>query len=290
MHASLRARLLPWLTAITVLHATAALAQPAAPRKLNENEKSQARALYDEGLRHYNVAEYTDAIAAFKGAYLISGDPKLLFNVGQSYRLSGDCEQALRFYKNFERAAPSATNLAEVDAAISKCEAAPAAPVAAPPPERPVVVERPAPAPPPVAPPAGFPAASPREGVPAAPVGVSQGAAGTDSGYGKRVAGVTLAALGVAAAGTGVVLGLSGRSQLRQLHAREGEWGPEEKRNEANAQRMETAGQIAIGVGATSLVAGVVVYLMGNAEHGRPSQVALAPGRHGGQVVWSCGF
>ena len=239
------------------------------------------------------VAEFprfADAVTAFKGAYLLSGDPKLLFNVAQSYRLSGDCEQALRFYKNFKREAPQAANLPEVDAAISKCEGALPSPVAAAPPERPAgVVERPAPTPPPVDPPATFPATAP-DPVPLAPVGVSQAATGTHPGRGKRVVGVTLAALGVAAAGTGLVLGLSGSAELRDLHARQGEWGQKEKANEASAERKQVAGQIALGLGATSLVTGVVLYLMGNSERRESSHLALAPGRHGGQVVWSCGF
>ena len=279
MHAFLRTRLLHWVTLFTVVHATAALAQPAAPKKLTEKEKAEARALYDEGLRHYNVAEYADAVTAFKGAYLLTGDPKLLFNVAQSYRLSGDCEQALRFYKNFKRESPEAVNLAEVDASISKCEATLPAPVAAAPPEP--VVERPAPAPPPVAAP---------DAVPLAPVGVSRAAAGENPGHGKRVAGLALGALGLAAAGPGLALGLSGSAELRELHARSGEWGLNEKRKEASAERRQLAGEILLGVGATSLAAGVVVYLMGNSERRSSSHLALAPGPHGGEVVWSCGF
>jgi hypothetical protein len=104
------------------------------------------------------------------------------------------------------------------------------------------------------------------------------------------VAGVALAALGVAAAGAGVVLGLEGRAQLRDLDAVEGEWGPDEKRSETKARRMETAGQILMGAGATALVAGVVVYMMGNSESGPSGHLALAPDQHGGEVVWSCGF
>jgi len=282
MHAWLRTRFLRCVTVFTVVHATAAVAQPAAPKKLTEKDKAEARALYDEGLRHYNVAEYADAVTAFKEAYLLSGDPKLLFNVAQSYRLSGDCEQALRFYKNFKRESPQADNLAEVDADISKCEAALPPPVAAAPPERP------APAPP-VAPPAPFPAPAP-DAVPLAPVGVSQAATAENPGHGKRVAGVTLAAVGLAAAGTGLVLGVSASAELRDLHARPGEWGPQEKDKEASAERRQTAGQILLGVGATSLVTGVVVYLLGNSERRPSSHLALAPGRHGGEVVWSCGF
>ena len=291
MRALLRTRFLRCVTVFTVWHTTAAVAQPAAPKKLNEKEKAEARALYDEALRHYNVAEYADAITAFKGAYLLSGDPKLLFDVAQSYRLNGDCEQALRFYKNFKREAPQTDNLAEVDAAISKCEAALPSPVAAAAPERPVgMVERPSsPVPQPSVQPATFPAAAP-EFLPLAPVGVSQAATESNPGHGKRVAGVALGALGLAAAGTGLALSLSGSAELRELHARQGEWGPEQKRDEASAERRQTAGQIVLGAGATSLAAGLVVYLMGNSERGSSSHLALAPGRHGGQVVWSCGF
>jgi tetratricopeptide (TPR) repeat protein len=260
------------------LHAAVAVAQPAAEKKLKEKDKAEARGLYDEGLRHYNVAEYADAITAFKGAYLLTADPRLLFDVAQSYRLSGDCEQALRFYKNFQRESPDADNRSEVDAAIAKCEAVPPAPVAAAPVERAVVVDRAAPAPSP-APPAA---------APIAPVGVSQPAAEVNPGHGKRVVGVALAALGAAAAGTGLVLGLEGRAQLRDLNAIAGEWGPDEKRRETNARSMETAGEILTGVGATALVAGVVVFSMGNSERVPSARVAL--GRHGGQVVWSCGF
>jgi tetratricopeptide (TPR) repeat protein len=283
MHRSLRTQLLRCVTAFTVVHATAALAQPTANKKLNDQEKAQARALYDEGLRHYNVAEYAEAITAFKATYLLSGDPKLLFNVAQSYRLSGDCEQALRFYKNFQREAPGAANLAEVDAAISKCDSVPSTPVAAAPAERPPVVVEPAPSAPAVVP------LTSQVAAPGAPVGLSRAPA-ENRGHGRRVAGVTMAGLGVAAAATGLVLGLSGRAQLNQLDAREGEWGPEEKRKEANARRMQTAGQIVIGVGATALVAGIVVYLTGNSQDRSSSQVALAPDRHGGQMVWSCVF
>src|SRR5688572_20353129 len=160
MHALLRTRLLRCVTVFTVLQATAAVAEPAAPKKLTQKEKAEARALYDEGLRHYNVAEYAQAITASKKAYLPSGDPKLLFNVPQSYRLNGDREQALRFYRNFQREAPGAANQTEVDAAISKCETASPAPVAAAPPERAVEMANPAPAPT-VTPPPTSPVAPP---------------------------------------------------------------------------------------------------------------------------------
>src|SRR6185503_4767722 len=70
------------------------------------DDKAKAKQLYDEGLRHYQVAEYTQAIDAWKQAYLISKKPLLLFNIGQAYRLSGDCAQAMTFYDNYQEAEP----------------------------------------------------------------------------------------------------------------------------------------------------------------------------------------
>jgi tetratricopeptide (TPR) repeat protein len=250
-------------------------------REQREKDRQEARGLYDEGLRHYNVAEYAEAIAAFKAAYLVSGDSKLLFNVAQSYRLSGDCEQALRFYKNFLRENPHAANVAEVDAAVARCEAAPpppapaalAPPAPAPAPEviRPVVVSAPPPVP------------------PAAPIRVSSQAP-ANPGHGHRVAGVAVGTLGLITAGTGVVLGLEGRAELRRLNAIAGEWSQEEKRREHNAQKMETAGQILAGVGATAVAAGIVLYLMGGNEAKETSSLALLPATDGLRMVWACGF
>src|SRR6185437_45844 len=80
---------------------------------------------YDEGLRHYQIAEYTAAIDAWKQAYLISKKPLLLFNIGQAYRLSGDCQQAMTFYENYQNAEATPKNQDELDQAIAACKNAP---------------------------------------------------------------------------------------------------------------------------------------------------------------------
>src|SRR4051812_11405736 len=86
------------------------------------DHKKTAVELYDEGLRHYNVAEYPEAIASWKQAYLMSKKALLLFNIGQAYRLSGDCKQAMTFYESYEREEPSPKNQNELDQALALCK------------------------------------------------------------------------------------------------------------------------------------------------------------------------
>ncbi|HET9989953.1 MAG TPA: hypothetical protein VFQ65_15590, partial [Kofleriaceae bacterium] len=76
-----------WLLAVCLTTATASTA--------HADDRAAAKQLYDEGLRHYNVAEYPAAIVAWKQAYVLSKKPILLFNIAQAYRLAGDCKQAL---------------------------------------------------------------------------------------------------------------------------------------------------------------------------------------------------
>src|SRR5262249_28063319 len=93
-----------------------ALAEPA------RDATKRAAELYDEGKRHYDIGEYPLAIASWKQAYLVSSAPLLLFNLGQAYRLSGDCAQANRFYLNYKRAEPKPKNKLELDKAMTKCK------------------------------------------------------------------------------------------------------------------------------------------------------------------------
>ncbi|MCE9580571.1 MAG: hypothetical protein K8W52_46050 [Deltaproteobacteria bacterium] len=125
---------------------TLLLALAIAPRA-HADDRARAEALYDAGRRSFDLGEYADAIASWKASYKLSSAPQLLFNVGQAYRLAGDCARANRFYLNYQRAEPHPSNAAELATAMGKCagvepaegEAAPSpvtapAPVALPPP------------------------------------------------------------------------------------------------------------------------------------------------------------
>jgi hypothetical protein len=53
------------------------------------------------GQSHYDKREYDEAIIYFRAAYDAVPSPGLLYNLGQAYRLKGDCVQAATMYRQY---------------------------------------------------------------------------------------------------------------------------------------------------------------------------------------------
>ncbi len=73
----------------------------------------QARQRYERANVHYELGEYQQAIALYREAYEIYREPVLLFNLGQAYRLGGQCERALDAYRHFLRLSTAASEQAQ---------------------------------------------------------------------------------------------------------------------------------------------------------------------------------
>jgi tetratricopeptide (TPR) repeat protein len=159
-----------------------ALAQQAA--SLTAEQKQEMKSHYEKGQRAYEVAKYADAIDEYAKVYEIGGNPAMLFNIAQSYRLNKQPGEAVRFYKRYLQRAPNAPNKADVEQKISELEfdekqrigaptpPAPPLPPAAAAPAAPSSGGTPssvAPAPPPAPPAPPAPAAAPPAAVPAPP-------------------------------------------------------------------------------------------------------------------------
>lgn len=60
---------------------------------------------FNVGDNHYNLGEFEKAIEAFRKAFELEKDealkPIYLYNIAQSYRQAGDCDNAVFFYKRF---------------------------------------------------------------------------------------------------------------------------------------------------------------------------------------------
>jgi tetratricopeptide (TPR) repeat protein len=84
-----------------------------------------ARSLYEEGARLYNLGQYDRAVQSFEQAYAISGAKPLLFNIAQAHRLAGPahCEAALRAYETYLREDSQTSNRTEVEQRIVEMHA-----------------------------------------------------------------------------------------------------------------------------------------------------------------------
>lgn len=161
--------------ATALVPARAALANPPGD---NAAGTARAKELFEQGTTLFNVGEFDKAIEAWQAGYKEKPDPGFLYNIGQAYRLKGDSQKAIFFYRGYLRNSPKAVNRADVEAKIAQLQKAvnegkpgtptttppapPPAPIASPPPTRPAPVTPPptvtAPPPPthrpePVAPP-----------------------------------------------------------------------------------------------------------------------------------------
>jgi tetratricopeptide (TPR) repeat protein len=133
---------------------------------LTPQQKAEMRSLYDKATRAYDVGKYAEAIEDYQKAYEIGGDPPMLYNIAQSYRLNNQPGEAVRFYKRYLQRAPSARNREDVERKIAEQEKImeeqkklqPPPPPVVPAPATPApTTTTPAPAPPTVGPPSPQP-------------------------------------------------------------------------------------------------------------------------------------
>ena len=105
------------------LFACAALAAPAArAAELTPQQKQEMRLIYDKATRAYDVGKYAEAIEEYQKAYEIGGDPPMLYNIAQAYRLNNQPVEAVRFYKRYLQRAPNARNREDVERKIAEQE------------------------------------------------------------------------------------------------------------------------------------------------------------------------
>jgi tetratricopeptide (TPR) repeat protein len=151
--------------------ALAALVPATSYGQSDAEKRQQAKEHYEKATRFYDVGKYGEAIAEYEQSYLLLGDPALLYNIGQAYRLWERPEEAIRSYKNYLRQRPEASNrtdvehkIADLDKVVEERKRAGATPPPEPPPSLPPAPYAPGSAPP------GYPAAGGVTPPPVAPV------------------------------------------------------------------------------------------------------------------------
>ena len=82
-----------------------------------------AREHFDLGMRYSSEQRYDRAIAEFREAYARDPHPKILYTLGQVYRLANDCMRAIAAYTEFLQSNP-ASDLAQLTRDnMARCEA-----------------------------------------------------------------------------------------------------------------------------------------------------------------------
>jgi tetratricopeptide (TPR) repeat protein len=85
---------------------TLAISGPAIADNCSREAAERARLYYNDGAARYRLGDLTQAAELFKKSYEACQSSKLLYNIGQTYRLAKDNEKALFFYKQYLSAAP----------------------------------------------------------------------------------------------------------------------------------------------------------------------------------------
>jgi len=149
----------PALVVVVVVVVVLALDGPARGQEAPSADELEglaptARELSDLALRQYQGGELDAAIESFMGAFALSDNTGLLFNIAQAYRLKGDCVLAKEYYERYLTATPRSNLKSSVERRVVEMDSCAKAGHAADPPARP------APPVPPAAP-------APRAGTPA---------------------------------------------------------------------------------------------------------------------------
>ena len=277
------------LIASIVCAATTALAQPAPPApapapapapqapgapKTEEQKRAEAKSLYETGLSHYNLGEFDQAIAAFRAAYAISQAPGLLFNIGQSFRLKKDYEQATYFYTTYLRLKPDAPNRADVEERLKEMEQLIAEqkkleqskPIGTVPPDGGTTTQQ---------------KDKPEEKVPVVDEEKLR------SGQTLMTASYVTAGAGGALVITGFIFGSLAKSAEKDLNGLgSGDtWTSEQQDRYDAGKRNNTIAIVSFIAGGAAIATGVTLYVMGTMKKKSATSVAVVPGAQGGATV-----
>jgi tetratricopeptide (TPR) repeat protein len=220
----------------------------APPPAAAQPESTEFDNLVADGGAKFEAKRYAAARAAWKRAYRLEPDPRLLFNIASTYRREGDRERALEHYRKYlAAAAEDAEYRSLAEEAILNIEQALDAERAA----RVTAV-----APPPESPPAS---SNRRARI-------------------LRYSGIGVAVGGAALLGVGVFRGLDARELDERLATLPDgtEWTPELQSDYERGQSLERQAIIFSVAGGSAIAIGAALYVAGVLDEDTPTEKPLA--------------
>jgi tetratricopeptide (TPR) repeat protein len=96
---------------------------PALRKFLDAAPTDRAKALFAIGNRHYELAEYPQALETYRKAYRAKALPAFQFNIAQCHRKLGQHREAIQMYQAYLVGVPNADNKALVESLIAESRA-----------------------------------------------------------------------------------------------------------------------------------------------------------------------
>ncbi len=277
--------------------AVVALLMSSGAHAQSTDSKDEATEHFEKAEAHMKVGAYDDAIREYEAAYAIAPKPGFYYDIGRAYELKGDKKHALEYFLKYLELEPNgpASTEARMRSVTLEHELAEAARARDDDEQRSdAEPEEPDASQPSAAGPrtATRPTAQPAEDARV----VSPPRADVHSrGRGYKIAGASLAGVGVALLGTAIYYGLqvsSADDDLQPYYDGDKPWDDAAVDLEAEGKRASTRANLLYGVGAGAVVGGAVLFYLGMRRgHTGSAGVAVVPRAEGGAAVtWACAF
>ena len=257
----------PWVLALIFSMMLLAFGTNEVRAQLTPQQKQEIHVHYQQATRAYDLGKYQEAVDEYQKVYEIDGDPVMLYNIAQAYRLNDQPQESIHFYRRYLQRSPEARNKEDVERKITAMEKLieerrkAAAAVAPPPPKtevKPVAVPEPA-TPAPVAPPV---VVAPPPPPPPPPPSTT-----------RRIVGWSMVGVGAASIAVAIVEGIIAKNRGDTLTHNQGTPGdpiaklPVWDSNDDNLQSQgKTANIVAIvcGIAGTAVAVGGAIVLITN--------------------------
>jgi len=112
----------PWVLALVFSMMLLAFGTEEAQAQLTPQQKQEIHVHYQQATRAYDLGKYQEAVDEYQKVYEIDGDPVMLYNIAQAYRLNDQPQESIHFYRRYLQRSPEARNKEDVERKITAME------------------------------------------------------------------------------------------------------------------------------------------------------------------------
>ena len=112
----------PWVLALVFSMMVLAFGTKEARAQLTPQQKQDIHVHYQQATRAYDLGKYQEAVDEYQKVYEIDGDPVMLYNIAQAYRLNDQPQESIHFYRRYLQRSPEARNKEDVERKITAME------------------------------------------------------------------------------------------------------------------------------------------------------------------------